>query len=334
MVRKFVRGMVMLLLGVLLLAIGGYAYIETTYDRDYSSIPLPRIQASTDPAVIREGEYLVHAVAHCSACHGPSESVKDHKLGDRRDLSGGFVLEAGPFGRFVPANLTPDPETGIGALNDGQIARAIRHGVDRNGKFAAFMALAVGHMSDEDLTAVISYLRSLPPARNKTAPDEWGLMAKALSGVFTPKNEPPMKHVASGTVSIERGEYLANGPAFCVGCHTAADPMEGFKPTGPKFSGEPHAEPDPTDAAFEFVAPNLTPDPETGIMASWTEDVFVARMRTGRVHVGSKMPWDNFAQMTDQDLRSIYRYLRTLPPTKKETGPSRRKAGSTTTPKA
>jgi hypothetical protein len=138
--------------------------------------------------------------------------------------------------------------------------------------------------------------------------------------------DPAPAGVGEGGISLERGEYLATGPAFCYGCHTYANPMDGFRYTGVPFAGGA-AEPDETEEGFEIIAPNLTPDPATGILAGWNEDRFVARFRGGAVYGGSKMPWENFGQMTDDDLRSLYRFLTSLPPTRNVTGPSRRQAG-------
>lgn len=307
--------------------VGAYTYVQATYERDYSSTPLPNIHASTDPEVIARGEYVANALAHCSACHGPASAVQHHGLAENlKDLRGGTNMDAGPFGMFRPANITQDRETGIGALSDGQIARVIRHGIDRHGRYAPLMGLAVGHMADEDLTALVSYLRTVPAISNRVAADEWGIVAKALSGEFHPNNRPAIRYVPPGEASRERGEYLANGPAFCVGCHTPTDPMAGFAPSGPLFSGDAHAEPDVDDPAYVFTVPNLTPDPQTGVIASWDEEQFLARMRAGRVHRGSRMPWENFGRMTENDVRSIYRYLHSLPPTRHDTGQSRRRA--------
>ncbi len=294
---------------------------------DYSSMPLPEIKASTDPAIIAQGEYVVNAIAHCSACHGPGETTNKHELGPRGDLRGGYVMHAGPFGTFYPANLTPDPETGIGKLSDGQLARVIHHGVDRNGGFAPLMSFAVGTMSQEDLVATVSYLRSLPPVKNPTLKDEWGIVAKLLAGNFKPRTAPHLKHVAAGGVSVERGEYIANGPGLCVGCHTPHDMAAGFVEKGPHFSGEPHADPDFEDPNYEIAAPNLTPSPEGGHITAWDEEAFVSRFKAGMVQRGTKMPWDNFKQMTDDDLRSIYRYLRTVPPVTTQPYPTRRLKG-------
>lgn len=305
--------------------LGGVAYVELTWDRDYGDVAPPAIHASSDPAVIAAGEYLVHAVAHCQACHQADVYAREHALDpDPTALTGGWRAESGPFGTYYPPNLTPDPETGLGAVPDELVARTIRHGVKRDGKLSITMAM-VGPMSDEDLTAIVSYLRAIPPRRNPLPPSEPSFLTRALSGLFAPHHEEPPPYLPAGGVSVERGRYLANGPAGCHVCHTALD-LSTFQPGPDRFAGEPMGEPDPTDPAYVISAPNLTPDPETGVMAAWSEDAFVQRFRAGRVFAGSKMPWANFAKLTDDDLRSLYRYLRSLPPVRKEIGPSRRPA--------
>jgi mono/diheme cytochrome c family protein len=328
--RRLLRIVIGLIALVVMVVAGGYAYVEASYDRDFSSSSYPNIEASKDPAVIAHGEYVANAIAHCSACHQPGRYDQPRKLGARHDLRGGMRMPIPMFGTFIPANITPHA-TGIGDLDDTQLARAIRHGVDSRGKIAPFMRIAVGPMSDEDLTAVISYLRTIPPRNNPVPPDEYGPIAKALLVSLEPSKAKAPRYVAPATgpagISVERGRYLANGPAFCAGCHTPASPFNGFKPSGPVFSGNDEPEPDALDKTHEFVAPNLTPDPETGIMAAWPEDAFLARFRAGRVHAASTMPWENFQQMTDEDLRSLYRYLRTVPKVRHAVGPSRRPVG-------
>ena len=69
------------------------------------------------------------------------------------------------------------------------------------------------------------------------------------------------------------------------------------------------------------MPPNLTPDARTSPIGTWTEDTFVARFRQGELVSGTPMPWGAYARMTDEDLRSVYRYLRTLPPFEHATGP-------------
>ncbi len=328
MLKKALRvlGAVLVLL---IVCIGVFvAYVQLTYKRDFSSTPRPDLKSSTDPKIIEQGEYLTNAIAHCSACHSPASAVEARVLpADIKNVSGGYELKAGPFGTYRPANLTSDPETGIGKLTDPDLARIIRHGVAPDGRLDAFMSFVVGPMADEDLVAIMSYLRSLPPIKNATKPSEWGFIAKALSSKFNPNMRKAPKYVPAGGASAARGEYLANGPALCGGCHSPYDFMKGMELAGPAFSGEFEPEPDPTDGAYEIVSPNITIDP-TGVLANYTEDTFVQRFKKGgRAIKGSKMPWENFARMTDDDLRSIFRFLQTVPPAKRVTGPSRRNKG-------
>jgi len=72
------------------------------------------------------------------------------------------------------------------------------------------------------------------------------------------------------------------------------------------------------------VPPNLTPEPSTSPIGRWDEGMFVTRFRAGEVIQGTPMPWGAYAHMTEDDVRSIYRYLKTLPPTVHDTGPAMR----------
>lgn len=254
--------------------------------------PAPSITASTDPAVIERGRTLVHGAAHCATCHGGYDV--DHPSALREDvpLSGGFPLRP-PFGVFRAANITSDTETGIGAWSDAEIARVVRTGVRRNGELSIFMKLAVGQTSDEDLTAIVA--------------------------------EGPEP-------SIERGSYLANGPALCVGCHSPASPDDMFAPDMSRAcAGGEVMEGHGRDDQAEFAPPNLTADETTGVTGRLTEDEFVARFRqVGRTRSGSPMPWENFQRLSDGDLRSLYRFLRSLPPIHRNSGPPVRAPGSFT----
>jgi mono/diheme cytochrome c family protein len=303
----------------LVVALGLFIYVQVAYNVDFPNTPLPAITARKDEATIKRGEYLVHAVAHCSTCHGPKDLAEQHLVDFTKPLAGGWHIDAGLFGDFTVRNLTPDP-TGIGELSDGQVARTIRHGVDSRGKLSPVMRFAVGAMSDEDLTAIISYLRVQTPVEAKRPYYSLGFLGKVVMLDLEPKSDSPMAHVPEGSVSVERGKYLAEGPAACVLCHTPRDPLDGFAATGPLFSGENNADEDPYDSSQEIIPPNLTTDPTTGHIASWTEDAFIARFRAGRVVKGSKMPWDAYQRMTDEDLKSLYRFLKSLPPTKHHVG--------------
>lgn len=312
--RRLGRVMGAIALLVVVAAIGFVAFVQLTWRRDYSQTPFPTVKASREPEVIARGAYVARAIAHCAACHSPDRSALD-------DLSGGPTIDAGPFGKFTAPNLTPDEETGIGSRSDAELARTIRSAVAHDGTIAPMMLIGAAPMADEDLTSVVSYLRSLPPKRSATTRDEWGFVAKALASKFLPRDAKAPPYVKEGNVSAARGEYLVMGPALCVGCHTARDPMKGFAAVGPPLAGEPHPHADKSDAKYEIVAPNITPG---GVLASVSEDAFVARFRAGRVYEGSIMPWESFKELTDSDLRSIYRYLRSVPAVATGVGPIRR----------
>jgi hypothetical protein len=65
-----------------------------------------------------------------------------------------------------------------------------------------------------------------------------------------------------------------------------------------------------------FITPNLTPDPETGRIANWTQDMFIARFRQGRTIPGSPMPWGQYSMMTDLELAALYKFFQSLEPVK------------------
>ncbi|HEY0706682.1 MAG TPA: hypothetical protein VGG33_07795, partial [Polyangia bacterium] len=117
------------LLGLVVSLVAATAAFERrTYDA-----PEPAITASSDPAVIARGRYLAYGPAHCVDCHAPPEHQADARAGKDVALSGGLAFHF-PVGTFRSANLTSDAATGIGALRDGQLARALRHGVGRDGR--------------------------------------------------------------------------------------------------------------------------------------------------------------------------------------------------------
>lgn len=302
----------------------------------FPDTPSPSIVASTDPAVIARGHDLVYGAAHCVSCHGDYEREHPEALrtGDV-PLTGGLPI-AVDLGPFYAANITSDPETGIGAWSDAEIARVIRTGVRRNGDLSVFMRLSLGPVSDEDLLAIVSYLRTVAPVRHAVPTSTPGFIARALVRFATLEPRPvdvDVEFVPEGEVSVERGRYLANGPAACVGCHTPVSPDDPLGLwEGHEFSGG-DAMPSEVDSSFEFQPPNLTPDPTTGLAGIWTEEQFVTRLRSGeRAYTDSIMAWECFARMPETDVRSIWAYLRSLPPIHRATGPSRREAGSFTPP--
>lgn len=311
----------------------GFAAVTADSMLQYPDWPAPDVKASTDPDVIARGKYLAHGPAHCATCHGGSTNRDDPaSILNVTNLDGGLDFAMGPIGTRYARNLTPDPETGIGRFSDAEIARAIRSGVLPSGELSIFMALSQGNYSDEDVAAIVSYLRSLPPVKKEVPPGEYYIMAKVflrygLFGFDPRPVEGPSGVQAAAEPTVERGQYLAENAAFCRGCHTPYDPAT-FTPNGPAFSGGTPEASHGEDHDFEFAPPNLT-SASVGYTGRTTEDAFVARFKSaGRAHKSSIMPWESYSTMTENDLRSIYRYLRTVPPVEVDTGPPYRKIGS------
>jgi mono/diheme cytochrome c family protein len=331
--RKVGIGTAVLVGFVLLLAGGAIGFAAATGESklSFADTPAPTITASTDPEVIERGRYLVRGPAHCAACHSSDDRSSPEKV-LTAPLSGGLSFDMGPMGTRYARNLTPDRETGIGRYTDAEIARTIRTGVLPSGELSIFMLLAAADLSDDDVTAVLSYLRSIEPVRHAVEPGTWTLFAKVMLTYLFPPMEPRAvagpRHVPAGEEpSLARGEYLAENVMLCGLCHTAMDPNT-LQIVGPRFGGSLPEANHYEEGDMEFVAPNLTSHP-TGVTGKLTEDQFVARLRAGRVHRYSSMPWENFGIVTENDLRSVYRYLRSVPPVDADVGPTYRKIGWT-----
>ncbi len=281
--------------------------------------PLPAVAASTDPAVIERGRYVVRNLASCASCHGDPKMHEQAVAGVEVPLSGGFEFDIPP-GKFYPRNITPDAETGIGRFSDGEIARALRYGVGHDGR-ALLPFMEMQGLSDEDLVAVVSYLRSQPPVHNVVPAHRPNLLgrivvATVLANPVGPK-QTPLKSNPQGA-GVENGRYLVESVANCWACHTQRDQKTGAM-TGPHLGGA--TMPDDLNPKRTWAPPNLTSDPTTGRLAKFTEDEFVARFRTGRVLEGSPMPWQGFKSLREDDVRAIYRYLKTVPAVVHDVGP-------------
>lgn len=338
MKRKVLIGLGVLVALLVVLIGGAVGYAQLNGDPTFE-VGNTGLVASTDPAVIAEGEYLFHGPMHCTACHDTSkEAAYKRKAQEKVEPIGGMYWDMGPMGRPVSANLTSDKTTGIGAKSDEHIARVLKHGVGENGKLLPFMAIAVAPITDREVVALLSYMRTLPPKKHAVEEEEWGIVARLLiaTGSITPKQMKPAAYVApTAEPDPRRGEYLANGPGYCYACHSPYDFLGGMKLTGSKFTGCFEPEAGIEDPTIESCAPNLTPDANAGHITSWSEDMFVARLQSGAyTSTDSPMPWTNYSNMTSEDLRSLYRYFRSLPPSPRVTGPTVRKIGSFTPPKS
>ena len=310
--------------GIFALAVGViFVAVQVLWTRTYVA-PLPGIAASTDPKIIARGKYLAEGPAHCFGCHVDEPNDRELREGKLFPPSGGRPFHL-PIGTLYTANITPDRETGLGRFDDATVARALRHGVRHDGRMV-FPLMPFQNLSDDDLQAVISFLRSQPSVKNVVPEHAYNFLGKALLAfVMEPvgPNAPPPKSVVAGP-TIEYGKYLAHSVANCVGCHTNRDLRSGAF-VGPPFAGG-FESPSTEDPGKVIVTPNITPDPKTGRLAALTEKLFVDRFKIAgagpRAVPGSIMPWESYRRMEEDDLRAVYRYLNSLPPVENNTEPT------------
>ncbi|HYC29586.1 MAG TPA: cytochrome c, partial [Chitinophagaceae bacterium] len=292
--KKFLKWTGLVILFILLgLTVTVMARQHLKYDAPY-----PEITASKDSTVIARGKHLVLGPGHCVDCHSPVRNIDSVlQLGQEPPLGGGYKFDL-PFGTFYTKNLTPDPETGIGAMSDGEIARVLRYSVKKNGE-AVLPFMPFQNMSDEDLTAIISYLRSLKPVSNKIPDHHYNVMGKVIKA-FMIKPTGPTEPVGSAVwrdTTADYGKHLVMAVANCNECHTKRDAIGNY--VGAPLAGgtEFTEEGKPT-----LVSPNLTPHP-SGRIYGWSQETFIQRFRMGKTIPYSHMPWESYGRMTDDELK-------------------------------
>jgi mono/diheme cytochrome c family protein len=279
--------------------------------------PYPKIVRSTDSTVLARGKYLVYGPAHCADCHGKVGGEAAVNRGEIVDLPGGraFPVE---IGTIYARNISSDPETGVGAWPDSVLARSLRHGVGHDGR-ALFAFMPFTNMSESDLTAVISYIRTLNPVRNKVQENEMNLLGKIIKAFVIqpvgPSGTPPAILPIDTTAAY--GEYMAKAVANCYGCHTDRDLRTGAF-VGQPFAGGFHVDSPVDPTHYQCVSRNITPDPQTGRIYGWTFTQFQERFRKGKLIEHSAMPWGPFSRMSDEELKAIYNFLQTVKPVHNE----------------
>jgi mono/diheme cytochrome c family protein len=327
MIKKILLTLVsIIILGV----IGLYTYVQFSWDKKYDW-PGPDLKASTDSSVIARGDYLVNGPAHCRSCHvsGFSDFVAADK-GEDVELKGGVPFTMGPLGTMYPKNLTSDAKTGLGRYTDEQVFRMMRQGIRPDGMASMPLLMPFWKMADDDLVAVVSYLRTLAPVEYSVKDPEWTFVGKAvrsLTSTFTPIENPDAPAVAPPmAATIERGEYLARYVTNCVGCHTKRDMMT-YEATAPEFAGGMEFEPWPalykflnTDTTIWLRTPNITPDADGAFAKFKTPEDFIKRFRQGRLVAFSPMDWGPFSRMSDEDLTALWMFLNSLEPVKHDVG--------------
>ena len=276
---------------LLLVAVGFVAYVYLAswrvLARTYTIENPPRVSVRSDAASLQRGKYLAERVALCVECHGD-------------DLGGKVSTDGFAMGRLSASNLTRG-QGGIGATySDDDFVRAILYGVKKDGHSVTLMPSNDYRFTEEDLGALLGYVRSLPPVDRVLPSKSVGPMARVL-GLFVDFPLAPAARIDHANVRlatpaneadpVARGAYLVS-TAACQGCH------------GPDFAGGGGPPPG---------AANITP---IGI-GDWNEQQFLTGIREHKRPNGSTidegMP-RTYGQMSDADLRAIFAYLRTVPP--------------------
>jgi mono/diheme cytochrome c family protein len=274
--------------------------------------PLTSRHFESTPQRLERGRYLFASTTGCSGCH----SLHDWNTHGAPILPGGEGVGQVMWfpdlpGRIVASNITPDPETGSGNWTDDQLARAIREGIGHDGRalFPLMPYQHLRHMSDEDLASLVAYIRTLTPVRHELPPTEIIFPVKYLIRSVPDKVTEPVI-APDRSDQLKWGQYLVT-IASCTECHTPQ--TRGNVPPGMQYSG-----------GFTLVGPwgsvasaNITPD-ATGI-GYYDEALFIQAMRTGYVKarkLNSIMPFGEFQGLTDDDLKAMFAYLRTLKPVK------------------
>ncbi|MDX5438118.1 MAG: cytochrome c, partial [Pontibacter sp.] len=236
------------------------------------------------------------------------------KGGDVFDHSFGFP------GTFYARNITSDKETGIGTWTDGEIYRAITRGVSRDGEplFPVMPYKSYSKLTTEDAYAIVAYIRTLRPISHQVPASAPDFPMNLILRTMPTNDAPPALEKTALNDDVSRGRYLVT-VAACADCHTPQE--KGAPVAGKEMAG---------GAEFNFPngailrSANITPDKETGI-GTWTEEAFVKRFKTyedpattaaqlGPDDFQTLMPWKMYSGMKEEDLRAIYKYLRTLEP--------------------
>ncbi len=259
--------------------------------------------ASAQSALVKRGAYLVNTIMTCQNCHTP---IGPKGPDFSKAFSGGLTWDEPPFKVTAP-NITQDKETGIGSWTDAQIKTLLRTGKRPDGvQIAAVMPVGFYKIiTDRDMDAIVAYLRTLKPIKNKV-PDpiyKFPAMSQTPPGAEKPYTEAMLKD------KVKNGFYLAT-IGHCMECHT---------PMGPKG----HDWANYGIGGFKFPGPwgvsvsrNITSSKTKGLGA-WTDAQIKTAITKGidkdGKHLKPPMGFPYYDHMTGGDLDAVIAYLRTVP---------------------
>lgn len=312
---KIVGGIALVVVG---LAAGAAIWLNM---KKPASHPASSEKFEATPERVARGRYVVEHVSDCLGCHSDHFLTFSVPVKPGTEGAGGYIFDEklGFPGVVAAQNITPDAQYGLGSWSDGEVLRAIREGVDRNGD-ALFPMMPYQHfryMSDDDAKAVVAYLRTLKPIHQGVPPKKLNFPVNFIVKFLPKPVDGPVPH-PDPKDSVAYGKYLTT-IGGCHECHTPHDEHNALI-AGKDFSG-----------GWEMSGPwgrnytaNLTPMPYTFVgraskaefigrfkaFANFTPETAPA-VKAGRNTV---MPWISFAGMTDEDLGAIYDYLKTVQP--------------------
>jgi nicotinate dehydrogenase subunit B len=264
-----------------------------------SIAPIARPDASVWSAeTIARGQQLA-ALGDCAVCHTQANGIIN---------AGGRAIET-PFGTIYATNITPDPDTGIGAWSYPAFERAMREGIHRDGKhlYPAFPYNHFAKTSDADLQALYAYLMAQPAVRavNRETALAFPFNLRPLmagwnalfhsSAAFAPD--------AAKSAAWNRGAYLVEGLGHCGACHSPRNALGAEKAEAYLAGG----------FAEGWEAPPLTSLSQAPI--PWSEDELFAYLRSGEsrfhgVAAGPMAPVvKELAALPDDDIRAMAVYL-------------------------
>lgn len=252
------------------------------------------LQALALERAVARGQQLIDTRLGCSGCHG-------------RDLSGNVLIDDPMVGHWVAPNLTTGKGGAAATFTPSDWDLAVRHGLRRGGRSSTMPSIDFMNLSDRELSDIVAHVRSRPPVdvdrgRTHLGPILNVMMALGKLDWLELKVDHMAAHAVEPPDAVVGAEFGAHLAQACRGCH-------GATLSGGKVPGDPQ---------MPIVA-NLTPH-ETGLK-SWTEADFVRALREGKRPDGSAiseyMPWQAYAKLSDTQIKAIWAYLRTLPPTPK-----------------
>jgi cytochrome c553 len=251
---------------------------------------------------VERGAYLATSVALCAGCHTPMGPQGPDMS---RVMAGGMEMKES-FGVLRTPNVTMDPDTGIGKWTDEQIMAAIRTGQRPDGTMLIPIMpyTYYNKMSDDDLKAIVAWMKSLPPVKNQ------------VQGNADVKFPRPPGPVPVQPPPADRGEYLAV-LATCAHCHT---PMGKQGPDEARmYAGGMEFPTDPMMGKGVAYSSNITQDEKTGI-AKYTEQDIANAITKGIRPDGSHLaPPMGFLpmiwmRMKPDDVAALSKFIKGLKP--------------------